>query len=130
MKGFGVAVTVDSNDIGDLTDASIPGIDTTDIDITTHDSTGGWREFLAGLKDGGTLELTGILDLDDTGQAYLAGNVGGAAVAVVLTFSDTSTASFSAYVKNFNNPGNPLDDKVEFSSSLKITGAVTYAAAA
>lgn len=128
IKSFGVAVSVATNDIGELTDVSIPEIDVNFVDITTHDSTGGFREFVGGLKDGGTLTLTGAYDISDTGQTYLRtpANQGGSAVAVVVTFSDDSTASFDAVVGGYGT-SNPLDDKVEFTASLKISGDVTYA---
>jgi predicted secreted protein len=44
-----------------------------------------------------------------------------------VTFSDDSTATFTAIVGGYSTT-NPLDDTVDFSASLKVTGAVTYAA--
>ena len=126
IKSYGVAVSVATNDIGDLTDVSIGGVDVSFVDITTHDSASGWKEFVGGLKDGGSLDLTGAYKVGDTGQAYLFGNPG-ATAACVVTFSDSSTASFDAVVGGFNT-SNPLDDTVEFTCSLKITGDVAYAA--
>jgi predicted secreted protein len=126
IKSFGVAVSVATNAIGGLTDVSVSGTDVTFVDITTHDSTGGFKEFVGGLKDGGTLELSGKYDIADTGQIYLRANPGESASCVV-TLSDSSTASFTAIVGGYSIT-NPLDDAVDFSASLKITGAVTYAA--
>ena len=128
IKSYGIAVTVASNDIGDLTDVSISGGDVNFVDITTHDSTSGFKEFVGGLKDGGSLDLTGAYKVADTGQAYLFANLG-ATGAVVVTFSDSSTASFDVVVGAYNT-SNPLDDKVEFTCSSKITGDVAYAAGA
>jgi len=127
IKSFGVAVSVATNAIGGLTDVSVSGTDVTFVDITTHDSSGGFKEFVGGLKDGGTLELSGKYDIADTGQIYLRANPG-ASAACVVTFSDNSTASFTAIVGGYSTT-NPLDDAVDFSASLKVTGAVTYAAA-
>ena len=129
IRSFGVAVSVATNDIGGLEDVSIPEVEVADIDITTHDSSGGYREFVGGLKDGGTVTLSGKYNISDAGQTYLrtAANQGGDAVAVVVTFSDDSTCSFNAVVKGYGVT-NPLDESVMFSSSLKISGAVTYAA--
>lgn len=124
-KSFGVAVTVATNAVGELTDASISGGDVSFIDITNHGSSGGYREFVSGLKDGGTLELAGNYDVSDTGQAYIANNEG-AEAAVVVTFADTSTASFSTIIGAYDVT-NPLDDKISFSASLKITGEITWA---
>ena len=127
IPSFGVSLTVATNAIGGLTDVSVSGTDVTFVDITTHDSSGGYKQFVGGLKDGGTLELTGKYDIADTGQIYLRANPGVSA-ACVVTFSDDSTASFTAIVGGYSTT-NPLDDSVEFSASLKVTGEVTYAAA-
>lgn len=127
IKSFGVALTVGGTAIGGLTDVAVSGTEVNFVDVTTHDSSGGYKEYVGGLKDGGTLELTGAYNIADTGQAYLRTHVG-ESKACIVTFSDDSTASFSAIVGGFAT-SNPLDDKVEFTCSLKITGAVTYAAA-
>jgi len=129
IKSFGVTVTVASNLVGGLTDVSIPEVEVTDIDTTTHDTSGGYRTFVGGLKDGGVLTLSGLFDVADVGQAYLRtpANQGGTAVAVVVTFSDLTTASFNAVVKGCGT-SNPLDENVTFTASLKISGAVTYTA--
>ncbi len=126
IKSFGIGVTVATNAIGGLTDVSLPGIEVSMIDITTHDSSGGYREFLGGLKDAGNVELTGKYDYANTGQAYLRNNPG-ASAAFVVTFSDGTKVSFSAIIGGFQVT-NPLDDSAEFSCSSKITGALTWAA--
>jgi predicted secreted protein len=126
IKSFGIGVTAATNAIGGLTDVSLPGIDVSMIDLTTHDSSGGFREFTGGLKDAGSVDLTGKYDYSNTGQAYLRNNPGVSA-AFVVTFSDGTKASFTAIVGGFQVT-NPLDDATEFSCSSKITGAITWAA--
>ena len=129
IKSFGITVSVDANLIGGLTDVTLPEVEVTDVETTTHDSPDDFKEFVGGLKDGGVVTLAGIYDIADTGQVYLRtpANQGGAAVDIIVTFSDNSTAEFSAVVKGYGVT-NPLDDAVTFSSSLRISGAVTYAA--
>jgi len=78
-----------------------------------------------GLSDGGTLELTGNYKFSDAGQAALIAQRGQQA-AIVVTFSDSTTSTFNAIVGAYNL-SNPLDDKVEFTCSLKVTGAITLA---
>lgn len=126
IKSFGIGVTVATNAIGGLTDVGLPGVDVSMIDITSHDSSGGYREFVAGLKDAGTLELTGRYNYADVGQDYLKDNPGVSA-AFVVTFSDGTKASFTAIIGGYQ-VANPLDDATEFSCSAKITGAITWAA--
>jgi predicted secreted protein len=126
IKSFGATVKVNTILVGGLTDITPGGVDVTNIDVTAHDSSGGWREFVGGLTDGGTLELTGNYDQDNVGQVELRDERGEVA-AIIVTFSDGSTSTFSAVVGGFNL-SNPLDDKIEFSCSLKVTGAIVIAA--
>jgi predicted secreted protein len=130
IKSFGVTVSVATNLIGGLTDVSVPETEVTDIDITSHDSPNGFKEYVGGLKDGGIFTLNGNYDIANTGQAYLRNpaNQGGAPVAVVVTFSDGSKATFNAVVKGYGVEI-PLDDVATFSCSLRISGQPTYAAA-
>lgn len=126
IKSFGIGVTVATNAIGGLTDVGLPGVEVSMIDTTTHDSSGGFREFVSGLKDAGSLELTGKYNYADVGQDYLKDNPG-ASAAFVVTFSDGTKASFTAFIGGYVVT-NPLDDSVEFSCSCKITGGITWAA--
>jgi len=125
IKSFGIGVTINTTAIGELTDVTPGGADVNFIDVTAHDSAGGWKKFIGGLSDGGTLELTGNYKFSDAGQAALIAQRGQQA-AIVVTFSDSTTSTFNAIVGAYNL-SNPLDDKVEFTCSLKVTGAITLA---
>jgi predicted secreted protein len=119
-------MTFDGTAVTNLTDVNIPEADRTIIDTTTHDTTGDYRTFVGGLKDGGTMTVSGKypggagLDADDDD---------GTAKAVVVTFSDSSTATFDAILLGYGAT-NPLDDSVGWSASLKISGPVAFAAGA
>lgn len=127
IKSFGAILKVATNVIGKLTDVNLGGVDVSMIDVTAQDSTGGYKEYVGGLKDGGQLEMTGNYDIADTGQVYLRANAG-ATAAFELTFSNGSTATGNCIVGGYAVT-NPLDNKVGFTCPLKITGPVTYAAA-
>lgn len=128
IRSFGIGVTVDGAVIGGLTDVSPGGGDVTFVDTTTHDSVGGWKTYVGGLKDGGTLELTGKYNISDTGQASLRTNFG-VLKPIIVTFSDSSTATFDGIIGAYNT-SSPLDDATEFTCSVKITADVAYAAGA
>jgi len=129
IRSFGVAVTIDSTAIGGLVSADITGGDVSFIDTTTHESADGYREFVGGLKDGGTLELSGKYEIADAGQVKLRNPaVQGLVKAAELTFSDGSTATFDVVV-GVPSHTNPLDEDVQWSCSCKITGNITFAAA-
>ena len=63
--------------IGNLTSIGEVGADADEIDVTTLDSTGGYREYISGFKDAGEIALSGyfvagknhdkIIELFDSG---------------------------------------------------------------
>jgi hypothetical protein len=124
IKSFGVRVFIDGVSVGALTDASISGVDVTFIDLTTHDSSDEHKEFVSGLLDGGTLELSGKFDADNAGQIALQGGADDIEPFLVIK-SDNSGMSFNAVIGGYSTT-NPLDDAVDFSASAKITGEVTH----
>jgi len=96
-----------------------------EIEITTLDSEGGFREYMQGLRSAGELTLEGFFDAEDEGQAalraaYLSGEAGEAEVA----FPDGSAAVFSAFVKGYKIGAAEVDGALGFSAELRITGAV------
>ena len=123
IKSFGISVTIGGTAIAELTDVSVSGVDVNFIDTTAHDSSGGWKTFLGGLTDPGSIELTGNYKQSDAGQAALVSGRG-TNVAVNITFSDATNVTCNAIIGGYNL-SNPQDDKVEFTCSLKITGAIT-----
>lgn len=104
-----------------------PSLDRTMIDVTSKDSTSRYREFLAGLRDGGEVTFTIGYDPAGTTHAQLLTDFGSDTAAswrVAFADSDTWAAVFSAFVKSFQ-PTGPLDDELTADVTLKITGVVT-----
>lgn len=94
------------------------------IDVTSLDSTGGYREYIPGFKDGGTIQLTmnftnstyEQMDADfesDDVQYY----------EIVLPDDDTTTLEFEGYVTELPLEI-PPDDKITATVTIKITGEV------
>jgi predicted secreted protein len=121
-KSFGVTVTLGGTTIGGLESVSITGRDVNAVDVTAHDSSGGNREFVGSLIDNGTLELSGNFAGDSAGLTYLEGHLA-QTVACVIPYSDASTHTFNCIV-GAPSYDNPLDDKIGYSVSCKITGAI------
>lgn len=95
------------------------------IDVTSLDSTGGYREFIAGFRDGGTVNLTmnftrSTYDLmktdfeDDDAQNY----------EIVLDDTDKTSFEFEGLVTELPLEI-PTDDKVTANVTIKIVGQVT-----
>jgi hypothetical protein len=122
IKSFGATVYLNGIAIGGLTDINATGTDVSMIDTTSHDAGGGFRTFVSGLKDGGTLELTGKYNYTDAGQAEWKAEEGIKHTFYII-LSDKSGLAFEAFVGGFQT-SNPLDDATEFTATAKITGEV------
>lgn len=115
-----------------------PSFDTDDLDVTTHDGSQGFHEYIPGLKEGGELSFdinfvpdlashsaaSGVLSryMED-GQDKLHN--------FRLTFPDASSASgiywtFPGYVKGFGITA-PVDDVLGASVTIKVAGRPTLA---
>lgn len=116
--------------IGEVKSFSGPGGQASDIDVTTLDSDA--KEFRRGLADEGEITFETNLDPTNAGQQFCriarAENVdpfGKRNFEVVFTDADTTTLEFEAFVKGFSISGG-VDDVLQASIALRITGAVTW----
>lgn len=98
------------------------------IDVTSHDSADGFKEYIAGLGDGGELSLEGnFITGDALGQiAFHTDMQAGTTKACFLLapMSVGAALSFNAIAKGFN-PSFPYDSKIALSGSLKVSGKPT-----
>lgn len=97
------------------------------VDVTTHDSAGGWREFVATLIDAGEVSVEIVFDPDNATHTSLRTDlVARTATTYSITFTDTTPAvwTFSAFVTAFE-PSAAVDGELSATVTLKITGAVT-----
>ena len=96
------------------------------IDVSTLDSVSAYKEYILGMKDGGEVPLVCEHLKTDTGQVGIRTAFSGDKLcACVVTFPDSTTAAFSAYVKSFNMGAAEVDGSIKFNATFKITGAVT-----
>ena len=126
FRGLGTTITKGGVLIGGLTD--INGIAKTadTIDSTTLDSSGGYRNFVAGFKDGGEVGLTGYFDPNNTGQiAMETAFESGSEDVFVITFPNTvATWTFSGVVTALSTTTN-VDGLVTYEATIKTSGAPT-----
>lgn len=115
--------------VAHLTSITPPGLTKSEIDVTDFSSLA--TEFLMGIPDHGEMTVDGIWSYADAGQAVLLGDANDpAAVARSFVIEFTRQAvkfTFNAWVKSFT-PGAAVGDAYKFSSTLRVTGAVTVAA--
>jgi predicted secreted protein len=116
--------------IAEVTNISGPGMRMDTVDITSHGSAGGWKEYAGGLLDGGEIKLElNFLPGNASHQSLSAAMVARVKKNFKLEFPDTpaTTWSFAAFVTNFE-PSAPVDGKLGASATLKITGQPTLSA--
>lgn len=119
--------------IGGLT--SIGGIEITSetMDVTTLDSTGGYREFIGTFKDGGEVPLEGFFLFDNAGQTAMQASMdAGLAEAYTITLPTTPAWAwtFNGVVTSFKVGDADLDGAIMFGTIIKVSGKPVLAAVA
>lgn len=135
----GTTFSIGGTAVGELTGISLPDRSRDELETTNHDS-GGDREFVPGLRDGGSVTLEGRFAMGvagDTGQTAIETNYeaeGDDAVEeMIITLPDNggataTTFTFDGFVTAINGDL-PMDDVGTFSVTVKVTGAVVKARA-
>lgn len=125
-KALGTTISFNAKAITGLTSIGEVTPESEELDATTLDSSGGYREYIQGFKDSGELSLSGYLVKNDVGQVELRTGYGtGDIDAVLITYPDGTTVSFNAYVKSYSMGAADVDGLVGFGATLRISGAVT-----
>ncbi|MBA0126281.1 hypothetical protein H0B56_12085 [Haloechinothrix sp. YIM 98757] len=112
--------------IANVTDISGPSREREQIEVTAHDSPDKYREFVKGLKDGGSVELTLNYDPDSSTQQLLdddfeEDSLRDYRVVILPGTAEEYTWEFSALITALGDEF-PHDDKAERSVTVKITG--------
>lgn len=114
--------------IADITSLTPPGISRDTIDVTSHDSTEGWMEFVGSLKDPG--EVKADINYQPTDHDSLVEDFEDTVPRKYrITFPDGTTWAFGAILTGFE-PDAPYDDKLAASLTWKVTGKPTITAGA
>lgn len=117
--------------VAQVRNVSGPSMSGDSIDVTAHDSADGFREYVAGLRDGGEVTLDLIFDPAGATHKNAAGGLAYEYVqrtskAYKITFPDTTAWTFVAFVTALS-PSMPVDGELSASATLKITGKPTLA---
>lgn len=111
--------------VGKLTSVGEISPDSEELDVTTLDSPGGYRQYMQGFRDAGEVEISGFYDKSDAGQAALRGAYdSGKPGAVEVNFPDGSKVTFSAFVKSHSVGAAEVDGAVGFGATLRLSGGV------
>jgi len=126
--GVGTTLRIGGTLIGKVTNISGPSMSKETVDTTSFDNTDGYRSFIVGLKDAGTLTFTLMFDktVYSTLKAAFEDNT---AKAIEITLPDTTKLTFNGFVTELPLTV-PTEDKVTCDVTVKISGAVTFTPAA
>jgi len=132
-SAFGTSISIGGTDIAELTNIGGVNISMDTIDVTNHDSSDAYREFIGGLVDAGEVPVEGNFYPGDAGQvALLTALNNRTSSAFVITFPAAvgATWTFNALVTGFMAADAPIDGALPFSATLKISGKPTLAVTA
>ena len=112
-------------DLAEVNSIIGPGKSRDTFDVTSLDSTGGYREFKGGFRDGGTVSLP----MNFTRETYDLMNTDFESddlqnYEIFLPDDESTSFEFEGFVTELGL-GIPVDDKVTADVSIKISGAVT-----
>lgn len=122
-RALGTSILINSNAIAGLTSINGVALTAETLDATTLTSTGGYREFKGGFKDGGEVSLGGYFEPGDTdGQvalynAFEAGNV----IPFSVIYPQGASWGFNGVVTGFSTSAD-LEDLIGFEATIKVSG--------
>ena len=125
-----VPVSAAAVTIGEVTGFGPPDVTADTIEMTSHQSTSRYREFTQGVIDGGEVSIVCNSVPADAGQAAVIAHFSaGTALLMELAFPDNSAWAFSALCTGVQPvTAADIEGKLEFASTLKITGVPAWGA--
>jgi predicted secreted protein len=121
--GYGGTFKLGTTTVSELTSIKPPSYEADDIEVTTHNSSDRFKEYIKGLIDAGEVEIEGNFSYTDYATVYSA-MITSSLYSVTITLP--TTPSRTQFLCNGFVTGleceDPVDDKIEFSATLKISG--------
>ena len=118
--------------IGQVKDISGPSISRGTVDVTDHDSTDGWREFIGGLVDGGEVSFIVAHDRGNAQHTALWTSLSSDTCTVPawqLTLnvcSGSAVWTFDGFLTGLS-PSTPVEGENTWEIAVKVTGKATLA---
>lgn len=122
---LGSSSTAAGSVIANLTGISGPSISVDTIDVTAHDSTNSFREFVAGIIDAGEVSLEGNFVSATAGNIVLTELTARTSTKATIVFpSGAYWYSTGSLVTGLETDA-PFDGKIGFSATVKLIGKPT-----
>lgn len=119
--GKTTTIADNSGNIGNVDAIGDLSLTADEIEDTVY-GTGGYKTFVQGLKDGGTVDLTlNYLSTDTSHNRLVTAFNAGTSELYTVTFPDSSTFKFTAFVAGIGIAV-PKDEKVQRTFTLRIDG--------
>jgi len=118
-------------DLAYIRDLGGPTFSSDTVDVTTHDSPNGLREFIVSLRSGGEISLDLVFDPANAGHVKLTTEWQAATsdtYRIVMTDSGATEWEFDAFVTGFDM-SQPADGELSASVTLTITGDINFSPA-
>lgn len=112
--------------IANLKSIGAIGVESDEIDVTDLDSPNDYKEFIAGSKDGGSVDLAGFIKDEDNVETMLALAESRAVESWVVEYTTGAKWTFDAFVKSFKDGEKTPEGVYEFTASLRISGKPTF----
>lgn len=124
--GCGSTLNIGGTTVSEVTNIGLPEIDSDEIDVTTHNDTDRVRNYEKGLIDPGSLAIEGNLNYDEYAVFYEKVYTSSLQSVTITLPTTPSVTKFeaNAFVKSLSGES-PYDDKITFSSDLRISGKPT-----
>lgn len=127
ISGFGTRLSgATTGPIGMITKIMIDGQEVDDIDVSTMNSPGRYKQFVSGMIDPKELSLE--LVYERINMATILAKVGGVNEVWTVTFPDASTWVQTGHIKKLGT-AIPYNDKISQTVTLKMSGAPVFNAA-
>ena len=113
--------------IGEITNIGGPTLSVDTVDVTSHNSTDAFREYVAGIIDGGDISLEGNVISAAAANSLIGLSEGRAVVTFRIKFPLSSAGStgrdwlFCGVSNSFETDA-PHDGKMGFTAGIKLTG--------
>jgi len=133
VSGFGCIFHWDGVDLDESTQITGPSESMSPIDVTNHDSASAFREFVAGIHDGGEITVEGnFISGDSTGQIAMHTDFQATTVkawkikhpAWVASSHEYPEMDGNGYVTSFEI-NCPYDGPITYKATIKVTGKPT-----
>lgn len=112
--------------VAKLTKIDSPEMSKAEIDVTTLDSTGGYKEFIPDFRDGGNLMIEGFA-ISDVGQEALKSNFDADVLTQFTIITPGGlTIVFNGYVSKYKKGNAAVGQGIQFTGEIRVSGVVEY----